>query len=374
MMGRYFAEDNPHLASVLEAHFERLRAECPPDLQPAVTALILGGGYGRGEGGISQDTEGDDILFNDLDYFLFTPDPNRQDLVNWVRQWEVDETRVLGIDVECMLLPSSKISQPEFSMMFSDLALGHHVIMGPKEILKPWRERLDPARIPLFEATRLLWNRGSGLYFSLCALAEPEVDRTFIQRNHSKAKLALGDALLCRNGQYTASAQERGERLESLEDDLLSPQIQQWHREAVAFKMRPLIEDCSVDHLKGVQEGLVRAWARIFLAVESERLQCQPALETLLEYAWYPGRLFPETRAVRNLLLAVRDRLKRKGGLRPVLDYPRGGLYRSLCELLHCSLHPGTTAHLRTWIVEAASEGVSEQHRAIYEKWWHHYS
>ena len=65
------------------------------------------------------------------------------------------------------------------------------------------------------EAARLLFNRGSGLLFSFSALRAGD-DRTrngFVERNHAKLRMALGDAVLAVNGRYHFSCLERQRRL-----------------------------------------------------------------------------------------------------------------------------------------------------------------
>lgn len=374
-MAGYFREPHPQLAVQLDAHQERLRSQCPADIRRLVTGLVLGGGYGRGEGGIARGPNGDQ-LFNDLDYFLFSSDPGDDRLIKWVRQWEKDETAALGIDVECVILPASKIRSPEPTMMFSDLASGHRVVIGPDNLLDEWRTRLPPSAIPLGEATRLLWNRGSGLYFAGIEIDSGAPDSVFVQRNLFKAKLALGDAVLCLHRAYCALADERAQRLDALTDPLLTDEIRQWHREAVGFKRSPRIENLSTRQLESELRAVTQAWARIFLAVESQRLRLRGelAFNNLQDYANLRFSLFPQEPLIRNLMLATRDRALRGGGLLPFWDYPRGALYRALADLLHTRLDDRDYAHTERWIPAATPQSPPADHLKLYRKWWHLYS
>ena len=372
-MQTYFREPHPGLARELDAHQRRLADGCPSTIRPLVTALVLGGGYGRGEGGVLQTGE-EARLFNDLDYFLFSPRPADSGLLGWVREWERTETSRLGIDVECVVLDDRILSRPTLNMMFSDLAFGHRVTIGSPDVLADWKDRLNPRDIPLGEATRLLWNRGTGLYLCGVELKTGHPDRAFIQRNHAKLKLALGDAILCRNGQYCAFAAERAERLRKLQDPLLSETLRKWHAEGVAFKFNPRIDEGQGERLPDTQSQLAREWSRVFLGIESERLLKNRTFGTLEDYAGFRGKIFPDSSSLRNILLSARDRLKRGGGLRPVWDYPRGGLYRALADMIACQLAQEPAAGTPRWIGGAQPGQPAEAYREIYLKWWHHYS
>lgn len=371
-MNTYFRDPHPELSQLIDNHLERLRKGCPEPVKGQVALLVLGGGYGRGEGGVLQQ-DGNNRLFNDLDYFLFSADSNNPELIAWVRQWEKSETELLGIDVECVILPDRKLRNPEMTMMFSDLAHGHVHVMGDESAMLKWPEILQPKDIPLSEATRLLWNRGSGLYFACCQLTADEPDREFVLRNHAKLKLALGDAVLCRHKLYCAYAAQRGERLENIDDPLLTEEISAWHREGVEFKYHPHCGDMPLAQLVEQQASLCRAWETVFLEIESQRLNIKPGFSNLQAYAEYPGRLFPDSPVPRNLLLALRDRLRRNGGLRPVWDYPRGGLYRALAELID-SLSHNKPCRLSRWITETESGLSPGEYENVFLKWWHCYS
>ena len=84
--------------------------------------------------------------------------------------------------------------------MFSyDLVSAHRVITGGSDVFDECRHHEDATRIPAIEATRLLFNRCTGLLLAREILAKKrlsEHDADFVQRNIAKAKLALGDAVL----------------------------------------------------------------------------------------------------------------------------------------------------------------------------------
>jgi len=368
----YFADVHDHLANRLEGHFDRLRSGVPAAVSENIVALVLGGGYGRGEGGVMRGATGELGFANDLDYFLFSPEPDHPDLVAWVEQWELAESKELDIDVECVRLPSSKLEAPEQTMMFSDLAHGHHIVIGDGGVIAHWKAMLKPDQLPLAEAIRLLWNRGSGLFFAACELGEMEPDLLFVRRNHEKCKLALGDAIVCAHGQHSALARQRQRRLEQIDDDLLTPLMRQWHAGGVAYKLRPDGDTAPAEVLCRQNRDLAEAWQRVYLGLENRRLNPRKGFGIPEDYINYRGRLFPEEPVWRNLLLGLRDRLRRGGGLRPVWDYPRGGLYRLLMGVLSdSSIDDAITVRL---LSEAKGQCSRAVLRRLYEKWWHHYS
>ncbi len=354
----------PELDAQLQAHFERTREHFEKsDLRAKPEAIILGGGYGRGEGGITKDSEGRLAFFNDLDYFIFTAAPEDPALLAAVESWEQEESQALGIDVEAKCLPRRDLADTPGSMMFYDLVAAHTVVDGPKDYLDRYKSMARPGTIRPVEATRLLWNRGSGLLFAREGL-EFEGDLDIVHRNQAKAKLALGDALLTIRGDYRAYVRERQERLQAHTD--IDPRIAALHAEGVAFKLKPTAMP-GRQVLLDTQEELTALWLRCFLEVESARLQ--QSFQSAHAYAHYRGRIFPETGVLRNLMLYLRDRIKRSGGLRPPYDYPRGALQRALVLLLEERPQFAEVSRFLGEQIDRLDAAV-----LIYTKWWQYYS
>jgi hypothetical protein len=364
--GLYFEGDYPELESRLENHFARVRESF--ETRGCRGSLVLGGGYGRGEGGVMAGPDGLEFS-NDLDYFLFDDCPDEPTLVAWCRGIERKESAVLGIDVEIKCLRADSIGDPSRSMMFADLVAGHVVVAGDGGFLEKHRENLDFSRIDPAEASRLLWNRGSGMYFARCRLGQ-EGELKFVIRNHAKLKLALGDGWLCLNGQYTSKCRERGERLALCELPENLEWLREWHAEGVEFKFRPFSDGPTWAELEEESRKLIEAWGRVYLAAEEKRLKRK--LPGFSEYLRLP-RLLNGTPVVKNLLLSVRDKLKRGGFIRPVGDYPRAGLMRALPCLL--DLAPGGVPSAGRFLPKPS--GDPSQVRAwehVYSKWWAYYA
>ncbi|MGE9293387.1 MAG: hypothetical protein ACQKBW_07225 [Puniceicoccales bacterium] len=349
----------------LEAHFERVRQSFPDSLSPLVEALVLGGGYGRGEGGVGG-TDEEPCLFNDLDYFLFTDAHNDARIYEWIQEVEREESAKLGIDVEITCVAPGDRHSVSTSMMFHDLAVGHYVVIGPEDYFAKFMQGVDAAQIVPDEAIRLLWNRGTGLFYARERLSCGQ-DAAFVQRNHMKASLALGDAILCFNGHHNAFCQKRRELLPQEEDSLIDEEILSLHAEGVAFKLRPILEDKSPAEMEQDNTRLRQLWMRVYLELESRRLGV--TFTTPGQYASYHAKLYPGASTLRTLLLALRDRLKRGGFLRPINDYPRGALMRALVLLNEESPDWQRISHHLP-----QSVGTLSRARETYEPWWVHYS
>ncbi len=382
MKPAYFLEENPKLEELLERHFEHMRAllRQRPGVTEKVDALILGGGYGRGEGSLLRGEDGNPevSLYNDLDYFLFTSHPNASGIAAAVNDMETAGRDILGIDVDIKCLAPSDLGDPSESMMFSDLIAGHHVVYGAADYLRSRFPEVDQSRIPALEVSRLLWNRGTGLFFASCHIGRRE-DPDFILRNHSKLKLATGDALLALEGQYVGSALERFRRFQAHRPDkTLGIDLADLYSEGVRFKLSPSRGKADWAKLREENRSLARLWATLFLHSESIRLGTR--FETPAAYVEGCDPRSPEVPRWKTPLFAVRDFLKYRRWLSPVRDYPRAALFRSLFCLLtdetpRSSLpSPGQfLSRGSPFSGKNASETGTAAWEPLYTFWWQRY-
>lgn len=368
---RYFLETEPELTAKLDRFLARLAADLGD--QPfcrGVAALVLAGGYGRGEGGVFRATEhGQAELYNDLEFFVFARDRAIEaPLAAWCHRWERDGTTELGLDVEFKRLPADALAAAEPTMFYFDLLQGHRVVWGDAGILANAPAALrDPAGIPLSEPVRLLFNRGSGLLFARWRLAErPDDADGFVERNHAKARLALADAVLAAAGRHDGLCRERARRIAAT--DFSTPEIfsrlQQWHADGVQFKLQPRHRHPGAAALAEENRELTAAWLNVFLWLESRRLRTD--LRRGADYLAQPGRLFPRASPVRNFLLHARDRVRRGAALPEWFDYPRAALQRALVAAHSVDL--GETMAAKC-IGEAAAAW-----RDSYRRWWSFYN
>jgi len=340
MAAAYFPGTEPELAARLDDYLAALAARLSAEpFAPDVAVLALGGGYGRGEGGIFRAEPGArPALYNDLEFYLILREPRA---TGAARAWCGTEAHrgeaAVGIEVEFKILAAAALEKAGPSMFFHDLVAGHVAVWGDAAFLPGLAPRLgDPAQIPAHEATRLLFNRGSGLFYAQCSLAldDGRVADGFIERNHAKCRLALADAVLALNGRYHSSCRERARRLAGSLSHVPPhwPTLQAWHRDGVEFKLHPRHRGPGAAALRAAQAELAAVWRDVFRWVEGRRLGQSFAADA--DYVNYPGRLLPEFPAAKNILLHLRDRLRRGGALPGWADYPRAALQRVLVSAL----------------------------------------
>ena len=220
-MGRHVAGDMPELDRLVDEACVGIGAEIDALRVPLLAGVVLGGGYGRGEGGIVTRTF---TLSNDLDFFTITEDgvPEAKTVANIAaalepvsRKW----TEKLGVDVDFAVKTPWRLKHDESRLMVQELVHGYFDVAGRKgEGLFAGIERLEPSQLPIGEATRLLMNRGMGLLLAKekaaagGAAASGRSD-DFINRNINKCVLGAGDAKLIARGEYCWKAEDRAAAL-----------------------------------------------------------------------------------------------------------------------------------------------------------------
>jgi len=175
----------------------RIGADVEQALGSNFVALILGGGYGRGEGGVVR-VDGVEQPYNDLDFTLVV---RRKNSVPWDKLDAISEhyEEEIHIDVDFSRpLAIRDIETWPHWLMWYDLLNGHIVIKGPSDILTAHAPAGLKKTLPAIEATRLVLNRGAGLLWALRVVrgAENTPDPDFTRRNYYKCILAMGDGLL----------------------------------------------------------------------------------------------------------------------------------------------------------------------------------
>ena len=203
---------------------------------PGFAGLVLGGGYGRGEGGATAAHR----LYNDLDLFVFldAPEAAFPSFAQRLAPVAAAFTARLGVDVDFTLRTAARLRRDGRRLMVQELLRGH-VALDPADFdLAAWsgvRPRAA-ADLPAGEAARLIMNRGMGLEFARRRLAANggRAD-AFVLRNLNKAVLGAGDARLIAEGRYAW-------RLDAREAALGDAA----YARACAFKRRPTDDAAAV--------------------------------------------------------------------------------------------------------------------------------
>ena len=240
--GPYTSVPSPAVDAALDGALARIAGELDRRRPEGLAGAVLGGGYGRGEGGVRHTPEGD-RLYNDLDFFVFTDHADRKQ-----RGRIADELRAIAGPLEKELGIAVDFSPPKElrslanvsrTLMFQELRNGWKPVWGTVDLSR-WIPALGPAEIPYTEAVRLLMNRGMGLLFAGERLAAGDGDADFIVRNMNKAALGCGDALLLAAGQYRWRGADRVAAFaEYAEKNGLPAEYAEAYAEAFRYKLEP---------------------------------------------------------------------------------------------------------------------------------------
>ncbi len=185
---------------------------------PLFRALVLMGGYGRGEGGFVM-RGGQPAPYNDYDYFVVVRGMDRErraTLQKALAGAARDLDRAVGVDLDSALLREESLPGADHSLINAEMLWGHRVVAGDPQVLAPM-PAMPFATLPPAEFTRLLLNRGSLLLMNQRRLAagEPAAgqDHEVFLKYLFKAVLACGDARLAGNRRYHPSYVAKLDRL-----------------------------------------------------------------------------------------------------------------------------------------------------------------
>ena len=298
----------------------------------SVRAVVLGGGYGRGEGGATP--EG--MPYNDLDFFVIMKgSPASPALRRLLDRIGSDWGAKLAIDVDFYCVNSIQaLCRDAHTLMIQELFAGSTIVFGDERVfdgvpLRPFSE------IPWTEGARLLLNRGAGLLFARQRTGDP-AQADFVRRNLHKAALGCGDAVLVVHHDYRRTGTERLEALRAYpEVSWLVPAYQA----ALEFKYTPRTGP------EPQADFLLDCWLRTVTVVAVEisgRIASQDARYAVDDIV----RSAP--RSLKSMLLSLRSLPQWSGLLSPLAVHPRVKLLRLLTDCLLDPTRPAD-AFCRLW-------------------------
>jgi len=293
---------------------------------PAFRALVLMGGYGRGEGGYVI-RGGQPAPYNDYDYFVVVRGLDRE-ARKATEQALAERGKALedkvGVEVDFALLREERLPVAEYSLMNAEMIWGHRVVAGGPHVL----EAMPPmpfTELPLGEFTRLLLNRGALLLMNRKRLAEDvsqgAAEREVFFKYLFKAVLACGDARLAGNRCYHPSYIEKQERLRSMEWDG-KDQFADLYAQAWENKFHPDYGRFVDENAANWQERVVAVWLDTLAWFERKRTG-----RPVGEWSAYCSPAVPKGQGgkawggLRNVAITLRD-----FGAREVLRHPRWSL------------------------------------------------
>jgi len=242
----FTATDTPSLRARIEADLRQI-VEGVRAADPAARAVILTGGFARGEGSAWGEAP-----LNDYDLVVVRASPLPRPRLYAKLTHRLEEK--LGLHVDLLPVWQGRLARVEPKIFWYETRGWGRVLWGPPDLLITALPPMRAEELPLEEGVRLLYNRAAGLLLAYPGPGKPfEPQLTLIQA--SKACLAAGEALLVSEGKYNGSLQERLRRLQLLaqegngEAQRLLPHVQ-W---ATRFKLAPETTAATTDP--------ARAWA-----------------------------------------------------------------------------------------------------------------
>jgi hypothetical protein len=244
-MLRYTVLGDEALDSLIEKQLASITASVLNELpRENIVALVLGGGYGRGEGGALQSPEGL-RPYNDYDLILVYRDLGKARVAETLARINREQGAACGIHVDITPLEESKLATLPATLTWCELQQGHQVLYGSAGALALLGQR-KVSDVPKSEWGRLLFNRGSGILFSVWAhqgqsraILAQESFEEFTTRQVAKAWLSLGDVWLSSRGLYETSVVARERAFRSQQADW--PVYAERYLEAIRFKLSPVL-------------------------------------------------------------------------------------------------------------------------------------
>lgn len=277
MTDRFTVDGSDTLEQRIRADLDRVREEVLRVVGDRnLTALLLGGSYGRGEGGVFETLEGERPYHN---YDLFTVVPvesssRRRSLHRILREAGRRLTAERGIEIAfAHPLAAADIPRLPYALAYMELKEGHKVLYGPPAVLSEM-PYYDTTLVPLAEGARILLNHGARLLACRrMAGADSEELELLVSTIH-RANMAMGDAVLFVRRAYAPSYVQRVEHFDvcDLQGVPDAETLRGLYFAALRFKLRPQIDVPAGHDAASWLQDTIALFEQIHLWYERKRL------------------------------------------------------------------------------------------------------
>ncbi|ROS01514.1 hypothetical protein EDC56_1956 [Sinobacterium caligoides] len=244
-------------------------------------ALVMLGGYGRGEGGV-QLVDNAQRPHNNLDFLLITESLSDEQMRRLesalaAEMLSIESSTVVGLDLS--VIDARHLSRSEPRLIWYDMRYGHKTIAGDASFVRGLRRQCLDA-IPDWDMRNLLVNRGTLLLINQILLERKEgalLNTGLLIKHTMKAVIGYGDALLYSCNNYHWSYLEKQRRMRQLA--VVSDTFKSLYDEAIEFRFKP-------DYHRYPAEGLAHWLAGILGLLADVHLQCERRRLGRSELSW----------------------------------------------------------------------------------------
>lgn len=237
-------------------------------------AIVMLGGYGRGEGGVEVGPRGE-RPHNNFDFLIITTLRAPRDhgrLKRAVDHALAPIAAAHGVGLDVGVVGAWKLRTSPCLVMWYDMRFGHKTLAGDASFVPSLRRFSRSAIVPS-DVRDLLVNRGTLLVIDDLLLARGGLDdggRRAVVKHAMKAIIGYGDAFLFTVGDYDWSYLAKQRRMRARED---APEaLRVAYDEAVEFRLRPSYERFEGRDLGAWLDGLRGPLADVHLRFERLRL------------------------------------------------------------------------------------------------------
>lgn len=217
-MGKYTLVDHESIDSHIESEIALCRERIIGAFGDGLTSLVLVGGYGRGEGGVSRDN-GRLMPKNNYDFLIVLKDslrPKSERVKTALRTLKDGLDRELSVIFEASCHRESKVRSAPHIMIFHDIYQASMTIYGHE--IRTLLPETVTAPLPPVEAMRILRNRSMLLVASVLGEEHlgyrpgPGQVKTWL----AKAIIGFGDAISILRGCYRARYSDKMDAIREL--------------------------------------------------------------------------------------------------------------------------------------------------------------
>ncbi len=230
-------------------------------------ALILIGGYGRGEGGIVLEN-GTYRPHNNLDLLYIYNGNINTGMIELANSKLQEIAKNYGIGLDMSAINKQKLMRLDGLVIGYDMRYGHRTLLGDSKFLKEHKAfsiyNIDPA-----DMRQLLVNRGTLLLINRVLLNKPTLtkdEKKLIIKHAIKAIIGYGDALLYFNDSYHWSYAQKQSNMSELKN--IDKSIKDLYSEAILFRFMPDYDIYLKKDLKAWNDELIRTLSSIHLECE----------------------------------------------------------------------------------------------------------